>query len=83
MQRPRSVSILSVDFNELNMAQPKPEKTKENKKKWSAIKDEFFNLANVLTYIKKILLNYFLKPESFQNENTNSTYYCNGCNPEF
>ena len=82
LQRSRSVSISSVNSDESDTAQPKPEGTKEDKKKRSAIKDEFFNLANASTCIRKILLDYFLEPESFRNENTNSTYCCSRCNPE-
>ena len=76
LQRPRSVSISSIDSDELDTAQPKPGGTKEDKKKRSVIKDEFYNLANASTCIRKILFDYFLEPKSFREENTDSTYCC-------
>ena len=50
--------------------------SKDNKKKCIVIREEFFQLYNNKSYIKRILYNYFAEPDYFINSNTDADFYC-------
>ena len=50
--------------------------SKDNKKKCIVIREEFFQLYNNKSYIKRILYNYFIESEYFINSNIDVDFCC-------
>ena len=57
-----------------------PKGNKDNKKKHIVIREEFFQLYNNKSCIKRILYNYFTEPEYFISSNTDADFCCNHYN---